>query len=176
MSSKSYIYYTFKNVKESHGTKHIGAFFDFDRTVLDESSPKLGIRYMWDRGEVSSSYVMKILFANWFYRKNLISEDIMARLLLSYYKRRDLSPFEQGSESYYHEVLKPHLAPNIVFRIQAHKNLDHVLVMISAGVRYLLKPVARDLGFDHLSAPTWDRRERAHRDRRTVCTAGTKAQ
>ncbi len=131
-------------------TKLIGAFFDFDRTVLDESSPKLGIRYMWDRGEVSSPYVMKILFANWFYRKNLISEDIMARLLLSYYRRRDLSPFEEGSEKYYHEVLKPHLAPNIVSRVLAHKNLDHVLVMISAGVRYLLKPVAHDLGFDHL--------------------------
>ncbi len=132
------------------GTKPIAAFFDFDRTLLVENSPKLGIRYLWDRGEVSLPYVMKIAFANWFYQKNLISETIMARLLLSYYRKRDLAPFEQGSENYYREVLKPHLAPNIVSRVQAHKKLEHILVMISAGVRYLLKPVVNDLGFDHL--------------------------
>lgn len=26
------------------------AFFDFDRTLLIENSPKLGIRYLWDMG------------------------------------------------------------------------------------------------------------------------------
>lgn len=131
-------------------SKQIAAFFDFDRTLLVENSPKLGIRYLWDKGEVSLPYVMKIVFANWFYQKNLISETIMARLLLSFYRKRNLTPFEQGSESYYREVLKPHLAPNILSRVHAHKQLEHLLVMISAGVRYLLKPVVHDLGFDHL--------------------------
>ena len=45
---------------------HTGAFFDFDRTLLAENSPKLGIRYLWDMGQVSIFYVMKIVFANWF--------------------------------------------------------------------------------------------------------------
>jgi HAD superfamily hydrolase (TIGR01490 family) len=131
-------------------TRPIGAFFDFDRTLLDDNSPKLGIRYLWDLGQVSLPYVLKIMFANWFYQKDLISETLMAKLLLSYYRNRDLAPFELGAESYYHEVLKPHLAPNIVSRVRAHQELGHVLILISAGLRYLLKPVAKDLGFHHL--------------------------
>jgi HAD superfamily hydrolase (TIGR01490 family) len=131
-------------------TRPIGAFFDFDRTLLDENSPKLGIRYLWDMGQVSLPYVLKIVFANWFYQKDIISETMMARLLLSYYRGRDLTPFEQGAQGYYHEVIKPHLAPNIVSKVEAHRALGHVLVMISAGVRYLLKPVVQDLGFHHL--------------------------
>jgi HAD superfamily hydrolase (TIGR01490 family) len=132
------------------GTRPIGAFFDFDRTLLMENSPKLGIRYLWDQKQVSLVYVLKIAAANWFYQRDFISETFMARLLLSYYRNRDLAPFEQGSEDYYHAVLKPHLAPNIVSRVRAHQELGHVLVMISAGVRYLLKPVVLDLGFDRL--------------------------
>lgn len=132
------------------GSRPIGAFFDFDRTLLDDNSPKLGIRYLWSMGQVTFPYVLKIAFANWFYQKDLISETMMARLLLSYYRKRDLTPFEQGSEDYYREILKPHLAPNIVSRVREHKDLGHILVMISAGVRYILNPVARDLGFDHL--------------------------
>lgn len=131
-------------------TPIIAAFFDFDRTLLDDNSPKLGIRYQWDRGEVSLPYVLKVMCANWFYRRDLLSENRMARILLSYYRGRDLAPFAQGAEGYYHEVLKPHLAPNILACVQHHKAQGHVLVMVSAGVRYLLKPVARNLGFDHL--------------------------
>lgn len=131
-------------------TRPTGAFFDFDRTLLMENSPKLGIRYLWDTGRVSLPYVLKIALANWFYRKDLISETFMARLLLTYYRNRDPAPFEEGSESYYHAVLKPHLAPAIVSRARAHKELGHVLVMVSAGLRYLLEPVVRDLGFDRL--------------------------
>lgn len=131
-------------------TRPVGAFFDFDRTLLMENSPKLGIRHLWDMGQVSLPYVLKIVLANWFYQKDLISETLMARLLLTYYRNRDLAPFKEGSESYYHAVIKPHLAPNIVSRARAHKELGHVLVMVSAGLCYLLEPVVRDLGFDHL--------------------------
>jgi HAD superfamily hydrolase (TIGR01490 family) len=31
-----------------------------------------------------------------------------------------------------------------------HKEKGHTLILISAGIRYLLKPVAGDLGFHHL--------------------------
>jgi HAD superfamily hydrolase (TIGR01490 family) len=126
------------------------AFFDFDRTLLVENSPKLGIRYLWDMGQVSFGYVLKVVVANWFYQRNLVSETAMANLLLSFYKNKDLAPFEAGAAEYYHEVIKPHLAPNIVSRAQDHKNQGHILVLVSAGIRYLLRPVAEDLSFDHL--------------------------
>ena len=34
-------------------TKQIGAFFDFDETLLDSESSRLGIRYLWERRLVS---------------------------------------------------------------------------------------------------------------------------
>lgn len=128
----------------------IGAFFDFDRTLIDVESPKLGIRYLWERGQIPLLYVLKIMAANVFYQRNLISDEAMARILISFYRGKPLAPFEAGAGEYYHEVIRPHLAPNILARVQEHREEGHTLVLISAGIRYLLKPVTQDLGFEHL--------------------------
>jgi HAD superfamily hydrolase (TIGR01490 family) len=130
--------------------KTIGAFFDFDRTLIDVESPKLGIRYLWDRGYVSLSYVVKIIAAHFFYEHNMISDESMARMLISFYRGKSLDVFEAGSPTYYEEIIKPHLAPNILAKVKMHKELGHLLVLISASLKYLLKPVAQDLGFHHL--------------------------
>jgi HAD superfamily hydrolase (TIGR01490 family) len=137
-------------LEEVMDARPIGAFFDFDRTLIDVESPKLGIRYLWDRGQISLLYVLKIMAANVFYQHNLISDESMARILISFYRNKPMAPFEAGSQEYYREVIRPHLAPNIVAKVHDHKDKDHILVLISAGLRYLLKPVAQDLGFDHL--------------------------
>jgi len=127
-----------------------GAFFDFDRTLIDVESPRLGIRYLWERGLVTLPYILKVMAANLFYQRHLLNDETMARILISFYRGRIFAPFEAGAQDYYREVLKPHLAPNIVGRVRDHQARGHILVLVSAGLRYLLKPVAVDLGFDHL--------------------------
>lgn len=128
----------------------IGAFFDFDRTLIDVESPRLGIRYLWEHGLISLPYILKVVAANFFYQRNMLSDEAMARVLISFYTGRSLALFEAGAQDYYRQVLRPHLAPNIVHRLREHQASGHRTVLISAGLKYLLKPVAGDLGFDHL--------------------------
>jgi HAD superfamily hydrolase (TIGR01490 family) len=128
----------------------IAAFFDFDKTLIDVESPKLGIRYLWGRGQVSPLFILKIIIANILYKRNLISDESMAKVLISFYRNKQLAQFKAGAKEYYQEVIKPHLAPNIAAKVRKHKDEGHILILISAGLRYLLEPVADDLGFDHL--------------------------
>jgi HAD superfamily phosphoserine phosphatase-like hydrolase len=99
---------------------HIAAFFDFDETLLDVESGRLGIQWLWDRRLVPFGYILKILVANFLYQRRLLSDE------------------------------RPHLAPGILTRVHFHKKEDHLLVLISGSVRYLLEPVVKDLEFDHL--------------------------
>jgi HAD superfamily hydrolase (TIGR01490 family) len=131
-------------------TGSIGAFFDFDRTLIDVESPRLGIRYLWERRLITLRYILKVMTANVFYQRHLISDETMAKILIGFYRGKPFAPFQEGAADYYREVLKPHLAPNIVARVREHQEKGHVLVLVSAGLRYLLKPVAEDVGFDHL--------------------------
>ncbi len=128
----------------------IGAFFDFDETLLDTESSKLGIRYLWDRRLVSLSYILKALVAGTLYRHHLITDKRTAKILLRLYRNRRLRDFQAGAEGFYREVLKPRLAPNILAKVIAHREQGHAMVLISGSIRYMLEPVARDLGFDHL--------------------------
>jgi HAD superfamily hydrolase (TIGR01490 family) len=130
--------------------KKVAAFFDFDETLLEVESSRLGIQWLWDRRLVPLAYILKILLAKCFYQQRLLSEDRMVRILLTFYRKKRLVDFQRGATDFYKEYLKPHLAPAIVARVQDHKTQGHVLVMISGSVRYMLEPVAEDLGFDHL--------------------------
>jgi HAD superfamily hydrolase (TIGR01490 family) len=136
--------------EEVMSSRAIGAFFDFDKTLIEKESPKLGIRYLWERRLISLPYILKVMAANVFYQRHLMSDEAMARVLISFYRNKPFAPFDAGSQEYYEQVIKPHLAPNITARVMDHKKKGHTLILVSAGLRYLLKPVAKDLGFHHL--------------------------
>ena len=136
--------------EEVMSSRPIGAFFDFDKTLIAVDSPRLGIRYLWERRLITLPYILKVMAANVFYQRHLMSDEAMARVLISFYRNKPFAPFDAGSQDYYEQVIKPHLAPNIARRVMDHKEKGHTLILISAGLRYLLKPVERDLGFHHL--------------------------
>jgi len=128
----------------------IGAFFDFDETLLQVASGRLGIQWLWDKRMVPLGYILKIQAANFFYQRGLLSDERMVRILLTFYKKKQLTDFEKGADNFYREYLKPHLAPRILSRVNFHKNEGHLLILISGSVRYMLEPVIKHLEFDHL--------------------------
>ena len=129
---------------------HIAAFFDFDETLLEVESGRVGIQWLRDRGLISIGYILKILVGNFFYQRRLLSDDRMVRILLTFYRNKRLTDFQKGAEKFYQTYLKPRLAPGILTRVHFHKREGHLLVLISGSVRYMLEPVVKDLEFDHL--------------------------
>ena len=79
-----------------------------------------------------------------------MSDETIAAIMLKFYRNKRLEEFQEGATAFYKENLKPHLAPNILDRVAQHRQDGHILVLISGSIRYLLEPVAEDLGFHHL--------------------------
>jgi HAD superfamily hydrolase (TIGR01490 family) len=129
---------------------HIAAFFDFDETLLEVESGRLGIQWLRDRRLVPFGYIFKILAANFLYQRRLLSDERMVKIMLTFYRKKRLADFQNGADNFYKTYLKPHLAPGILTRVRFHKKEGHLLVLISGSVRYLLEPVVKDLEFDHL--------------------------
>jgi HAD superfamily hydrolase (TIGR01490 family) len=144
------------------------AFFDFDKTLLAHESAKLGFRMVWEAGLVSPWYLLKLTAADKFYKRGLVSAETMADLCLEYYRGRDLTPFIAGAPKFYREWIKPHLSPALLAKVEEHRRLGHVLVLLSASVDYYLRPVQEELGFDHLLCTELER------DASGICTGRTK--
>jgi HAD superfamily phosphoserine phosphatase-like hydrolase len=128
----------------------IGAFFDFDQTLLDTESSRLGFKYLWERRLISLGFILKVMAANFFYKRHWMSDERIAAIMLKFYRQKRLEEFQQGAAAFYQEQLKPRLAPNILKRVAQHRQEDHLLVLISGSIRYLVEPVVADLGFHHL--------------------------
>jgi HAD superfamily hydrolase (TIGR01490 family) len=159
--------------------RRIGAFFDFDETLLDTASSRLGIKHLWERRLVSRGFILKALVAGFLYNHHLITDEQTSRILIRLYRNRRLEEFKQGSEAFYVDILKPRLAPNILAKVIAHRDQGHATVLISGSIRYMLEPVAQDLGFEHLLCT--DLEEGANglltgRPKGPFCLDGTKRQ
>ncbi len=54
------------------------------------------------------------------------------------------------ADEFYNDLLKPHLVPNIVQKLENHKKQGHIIVIVSGSIRYYLEPAAKDLGIHHI--------------------------
>ena len=58
----------------------IGAFFDFDETLLDTESSRLGFKYLWERRLISRRFIAKVMIANFFYKRHWMSDEKIAAI------------------------------------------------------------------------------------------------
>ena len=126
------------------------AFFDFDETIIDINSSKVGFKWLYENKLLSKWFIIKVIITGLLYEANLISEKRMADGMVIFYKDKKLSFFADRAEEFYNDLLKPHLIPKVVDKINYHKEKGHILVLVSGSIRYYLEPVAKELGFDHL--------------------------
>ncbi len=129
---------------------NIAAFFDFDETLVSVNSSKIGFKWLYEHKMLTKSFILKVIVTQFLNRKNIISEKRMADIMINFYKNKKLADFEAGANEFYHDYLKPHLAPKIIKRLEFHKKSRHILVIVSGSIRYYLEPAAKDLGIQHL--------------------------
>jgi len=130
--------------------KRIAAFFDFDNTLLARDSAVIGIKYLFRRGDISFWFIVGIIIRSIFFKLNLYSAERISRYALRFYKNRDISEYLRQSEMYYQEMLKPHISSRVMEKLEEHRRQGHLLILITASLRYMLEPVVKDLGFDRL--------------------------
>jgi putative phosphoserine phosphatase/1-acylglycerol-3-phosphate O-acyltransferase len=130
--------------------KRIAAFFDFDNTLLVKDSAVIGIKYLFRKGDISFWFVLGIIMRSILYKLNLYSAERISRYALRFYKNRDISGYLEQAERYYHEMLKPHISSRVMERLEEHRRQGHLLILITASLRYMLEPVVKDLKFDRL--------------------------
>jgi len=68
----------------------IGAFFDFDQTLLDTESSRLGFKYLWERRLISLGFILKVMAANFFYKRHWMSDERIAAIMLKFYHKKRL--------------------------------------------------------------------------------------
>jgi len=126
----------------------IAAFFDMDRTILDDSSGMLYLRYLMGSGRVGLTGWLKV--SRWFagYYLGLVDfPRAMVQMLLM-----STGPEEEALKAvigpWFEEWVAPHISEAAVARIEEHRAAGHHLVVLSAASVYVVRPLA-----DRLNIP-----------------------
>jgi len=123
----------------------IAAFFDMDRTILNDSSGRLYLRYLMQTGRIRAREWLRISW--WFLWYALGFMDFpraMTRMLMMSSGQEE-EPLREETDAWFEEWVAPHVAEAAVQRIEEHRAQGHRLVVLSAATVYVVRPLAERL-------------------------------
>ncbi len=139
-----------EEIENSEEGSHIGAFFDFDGTIIHGYSAFSLIREQVRRGDLSPREFMELATAMTEF--GLGNTGFSAMMVASAQFMRGIS--EESYREFGEELYQKHLAkliyPESRALIEAHQRRGHTVAIISSATPYQLLPAARDLDIDYV--------------------------
>ncbi len=128
----------------------IGAFFDFDGTIIAGFSAFVFIREQVKRGEIAPDEFLKLAAAMTSF--GLGNMGFSAMMIATMQFRRGLSEAQylECGEQLFREQIARRIYPESRALVQAHQSKGHTVAIVSSATRYQVEPTARDLDIEHV--------------------------
>jgi len=127
----------------------VGAFFDMDKTLIAENSGSVYMRARYQRGELSPVQLLRGLGDYLRYKAGVLdlrswTQETMRELA----GRSEGELFEEARELV-REHIAPLIYPEAAELVNDHLREGHVVAIVSGSTRYVVEPVAEQLGVEH---------------------------
>jgi len=128
----------------------VGAYFDFDGTLIDGYSAAAFYRHRLGEFEVGPVEAAQILLIG--LRGGTTTEqfaDVLA-LSLQGWKGRSEDELTELGERLFRQRIAATVFPEAWRLVQAHRSMGHTVVIASPATRFQVEPLARELGVEHV--------------------------
>ena len=138
-----------KSAQEEEGP-HITAYFDLDRTLINDFSAKRFMRTRLFSGETTAKeYLTQFMTALVFSFGNRDFE-VLTKLAAMGVKGIPEKIFVDLGQEVFEEYLMPTIYPEARELIKKHAEKGHRIVIISAATSYQIMPIAKELGIEEV--------------------------
>jgi putative phosphoserine phosphatase/1-acylglycerol-3-phosphate O-acyltransferase len=141
-----------EQIEQAELGPQVGAFFDFDGTLIAGYSAAAFFKYRLRRGEISVSEVVKTVAEsiNVERRGHDVSE--MMRVGVQAQAGREVDEMEDWARNVFSRKIAGMIYPDARLLIDAHLRRGHTVVIASSATRPQIQATADDLGIDHIIA------------------------
>jgi len=129
---------------------HIGAFFDLDKTLISGFSAKEFFAERLTSGKMTPKEVMAQLGGVLVYAKGKKDFAGLAAISAKGIKGIKEEAFIKIGEDVYMKHLSASIYPESRALVDAHMSMGHTVAIVSAATPYQVRPIARDLGIEHV--------------------------
>jgi len=123
----------------------IAAFFDMDRTILNDSSGKLYVRHLYQTGRIGLAQGMRIGWSVLWYLLGFIDFPQAMMRMLVMASGEEEGPLWEEIAGWFEESVAPHITESAVQRIAEHRAQGHRPVVLSAASVYVVRQLAERL-------------------------------
>ncbi len=126
----------------------IAAFFDMDETLISVNSGRLWVRHLWNKGELSKRDLVKSLGYMVGYRMAMVDMNAVASTAVARLAGTPEAQMRQEVLDWFETDVAPFLIPEMVERVQRHKEDGHKIVLLTASSPYVAQPMTELLELD----------------------------
>ena len=128
----------------------VAAFFDLDRTLLRCNSGSRWLRFLRERGEVSTWTMLRSVV--WLAKYNLAILDMetLATHLIADLTGDSEPEMRDKAAIFWERDVRPELSPTGLGVLTEHRAQEHVIVLLSSTTQFVAEPVAAHLGVEHI--------------------------
>ena len=139
-----------KDVMEEEEGSHIAAFFDLDRTLIDDFSAKKFMQTRLLSGKSSTKEILAQFAAILLYSSGNRDFDLLTKITGQGIRGLKETEFAELGEEVYLKHLAGAIYPESRALVGSHLAQGHKVVIVSAATPYQVIPVARDLGVEDI--------------------------
>jgi putative phosphoserine phosphatase/1-acylglycerol-3-phosphate O-acyltransferase len=139
-----------KEVEQSPEGPHIGAFFDFDGTIIYGYSAITYLREQIRRGDVKPRQLLEIVATMTNFGLGNMGFSAMMSSTSKYLKGVEEKDYVEFGEALYKKHIAKLVYPESQALIEAHLKKGHTVALISAATPYQVNAAAEELGIEHV--------------------------
>ena len=139
-----------REIEDGPGGPRVGAFFDFDGTLIAGYSASVFLRDSLLRREVGPEQIVQAVLAGLEMRLRGADVTRLVEIAAVHWAGRPESELEDLSRKLFHDHIAGMIYPEARELVKAHQRMGHTVVIATSATRYQAAPVAADLGIEHV--------------------------
>lgn len=128
----------------------VGAFFDMDKTIIAENSGSMYMKHRYERGEIDAWEMVKGLGAYLQYKVGVLDILSWTKSMMQDFRGRSEAEVVEEAHALFYEAILPSIYPEAVDCIRQHQAAGHEVCIVSGATRFVVEPLARHLGIEHM--------------------------
>jgi HAD superfamily hydrolase (TIGR01490 family) len=127
-----------------------GAFFDMDKTLIAENSASLFMKHRYRKGEIGPLDLLAGLAVYLQYKLGVLDIRSWTGRMMSEFRDADEAALEKEAREWFGELVAPTLYPEAERLVREHQAAGHVVAIVSGATRFVVTPLAEQLGIEHM--------------------------
>jgi putative phosphoserine phosphatase/1-acylglycerol-3-phosphate O-acyltransferase len=137
-----------EEIRNGPAGARIGAFFDYDGTVISGFSAEAFYRHRIRQLEIGPREALATLVAAVRGVRDAADFSAFLDMSLQSWAGRTVEELEKLSQKIFDEQIASHVHPEVWQLAEVHRRMGHTIVIASSATRFQIDPMARELGAD----------------------------